>query len=228
MSTPEAVRASATAHLTCVRQMFEQARWLVFTLGLTEGWRSRQDGAVYPTAPGVVGGAFDPNLHEFVNFTASEVRTDLAAFVERIHAINEACRIILTVSPVPLIATYEPRHVLVSTCFSKSALRVAADEIERACRYVTYFPSYEIITSAAHEGRYWADDLRQVTDLGVSHAMRVFSRHFIEKSGMPLASVHSEPQPVADVSADAAEPEIVCDEEVIERALRRAGFETPR
>jgi hypothetical protein len=32
---------------------------------------------------------------------------------------------------VPLIVTYEKRHVLVSTTYSKAALRVAADEAER-------------------------------------------------------------------------------------------------
>jgi hypothetical protein len=58
-ATADEVRESAKAHLQHVRDVFTQCDWLVFTLGLTEGWRSKQDGAVYPLAPGVSGGQFD-------------------------------------------------------------------------------------------------------------------------------------------------------------------------
>jgi len=88
-------------------------------------------------------------------------------------------KILLTVSPVPLVATYEKRHVLVSNTVSKSVLRVAADEVERAFDNVIYFPSYEIITSPANSGKYYQDDLRRVTDIGIDHVMRVFSKHFL-------------------------------------------------
>lgn len=220
LGSPGAVRAAAEEHLAAVRRVFLEADWLVFTLGLTEAWRSRLDGAVYPTAPGVAGGDFDPERYEFVNFTAAEVRADLEALLERLASVNLACRVILTVSPVPLIATYEPRHVLVSTTVSKSILRVVADEVERAHAHVHYFPSFEIITSAVHEGRYWEDDLRQVADIGVSHVMRVFTRHFLT-ADQEVAPARVEATPVA---ARASLPQIVCDEEVIEAAMQAAGF----
>lgn len=219
LPSPDAVREAAAAHLAAVRAMLQGARWLVFTLGLTEAWRSRQDGAVYPVAPGVAAGAFDPERHEFVNFTAAEVQADLEALIEEVKALNPGCGVILTVSPVPLIATHEPRHVLVSTTVSKAILRVAADAAERRHGHVTYFPSYEIINSAHHEGRYWADDLRQVNELGVGHAMRVFSRHFLGLDGtLPSAA------PAAAAALPDPAAEVVCDEEVVEAALRSAGF----
>ena len=40
--------------------MFEQSEIFIFTLGLTEAWRSKKDGAVFPLAPGVSAGSFDP------------------------------------------------------------------------------------------------------------------------------------------------------------------------
>jgi hypothetical protein len=220
--TPEDVRAAAKDHLASVRRVFTESDWLVFTLGLTEAWRSRADGAVYPIAPGVAGGSFDPALYEFVNFTAAEVQADLALFITKIRRINPALRILLTVSPVPLIATYEPRHVWVSTTFSKSALRVAADAAERFFDEVIYFPSYEIITSPAAGGRYYADDLRQVTETGVKHVMRVFGSHFfrLDELAAPaeqLPEHHLE----AALRSDSG---IICDEEVIEEALRQSGF----
>jgi hypothetical protein len=216
--TADAVRTAAAEHLAQVRRVFTESRWLVFTLGLTEAWRSKRDGAIYPTAPGVAGGDFDPGLHEFVNFTAAEVTVDLHDFIARLGRVNPACQVILTVSPVPLIATWEPRHVLVSTNLSKAALRVAADDAERRHRNVVYFPSYDIITSNAHEGRYWADDLRQVTDEGVAHVMRVFTQHFLGGAQAQQGWDRPSAAPVVTGSP------VVCDEEIIETALRSAGF----
>ena len=212
------VATEAERHLARVRDVFAHADWLILTLGLTEAWRSKLDGAVYPVAPGVASDSFDPDLHEFVNFTASEVRDDLFALIEAMRKLNPGVRLLLTVSPVPLIATAERRHVWVSTTYSKSALRVAADEAERRFSDVTYFPSYEVITSPAAGGRYYADDLRQVTELGVKHVMRLFRKHFLSQ---PETAAKPAVEPVAALTPDM---EVDCDEEVIERALRKSGF----
>ena len=199
-------------HLACVRAMFEQARWLVFTLGLTEAWCSREDGAVYPLAPGVAAGTFDADRHAFVNFGVDEVRADLRAFIARLRGVNPGCGVVLTVSPVPLIATFEKRQVWTATSYSKAVLRVAADEAEREQERVLYFPSYEVITSPTAQGRYWADDLRQVTELGVRHVMRLFTQHFL--GGDAVAPSVMPPSATPQVG------DLVCDEETIERSLR--------
>ncbi len=218
------VRESARAHLQHVRDVFTRCDWLVFTLGLTEGWRSRIDGAVYPRPPGVCGGDFEPRKYEFVNFTAHEVSQDLKLFVERLLHVNPGIRILLTVSPVPLIATFAKRHVWESTTVSKAALRVAADDVEQRFDNVLYFPAYEIVTSPTAGTRYFADDLRQVTSLGVSHVMRLFSKHFIQgcdkSPRVPTATKHLAPS----VNSD---DDIVCDEEIIERAIRDSGVASP-
>lgn len=218
LASPEAVRAAQAAHLAAVRAVFLESDWLVFTLGLTEGWRSKRDGCVYPLAPGVAGGSFDPARHEFVNFGLDEVRQDLFAFIERVRGRNPSVKILLTVSPVALAATYEPRHVLESTVYSKAVLRVAADEARARYDDVFYFPSFEIITSPASCGRYYADDLRQVTKLGVDHVMRVFEDHFVSPSQEREAPV--------DLGATIFESDdVVCDEEAIERAMQRSNVQ---
>jgi len=88
----------------------------------------------------------DPAAHEFVNFGVAEIVADMQLFVEKLLGVNPRAKMILTVSPVPLIATYEDRHVLVSNTYSKSVLRVAAEEISKRNPMCDYFPSYEIIT----------------------------------------------------------------------------------
>ncbi len=91
---------------------------------------------------------------------------------------NPAVKFILTVSPVPLVATAEDRHVVVSNTYSKSCLRVACEEVVAAFPDCEYFPSYEIITGNFTRGMYFADDLRSVTEPGVQHVMNIFMRHY--------------------------------------------------
>src|SRR5205823_7433624 len=142
--------------------MFEQLDVFTFTLGLTEAWCSKSDGAVFPLAPGVAGGEMDFGFYTFTNFTVDEVIADLNRFIRKLGDVNHRANVILTVSPVPLVATYEGRHVLQATTYSKAVLRVAAETIRKEHRNVDYFPSYEIITGQFNRGAYFEGDLRSV------------------------------------------------------------------
>lgn len=172
------MHADRAQHLAAVRQMFETLDVFVFTLGLTECWVHGDDGAAFPVCPGVRGGVFDPDRHLYRNFEVQEVASDLEVFVHSLRQVNAAAHVVLTVSPVPLVATAEPhRHVLESSTYSKAVLRVAAEMSRKSQPHVHYFPSYEIITGQHARGRYFADDLRSVTEEGVAHVMRLFLRH---------------------------------------------------
>ena len=172
------MRVDRRQHLAAVREMFENLDVFVFTLGLTECWRSKVDGAVFPLCPGVEGGWFDETRHEFYNQTVDDVVGDLEDFVVQLRRVNPAAQIIFTVSPVPLMATAEQgANVLSATTYSKSVLRVAAETMRARHTHVHYFPSYEVITGAFNRGAYYAADLRNVLEDGVSHVMRLFMRH---------------------------------------------------
>jgi len=212
------LRADRAQHLAEVRRMFEQLDYFVFTLGLTEAWMDSVDGTVFPVCPGVAGGTFDPERHQFRNFGVREVVDDLRIAIGRIRSVNPAARFILTVSPVPLIATAEDQHVLVSTTYSKSVLRVACTEVINEFKdIVGYFPSYEIIMGSFNRGRYFADDLRSVMPEGVAHVMRIFMQTVSD--GEYVA-----PAPRADAADGTAErlerlqemQRVVCEEELLE------------
>lgn len=168
-------QADRTQHFAAVRKALETMDVFVFTLGLTEGWLSRQDGAVFPLCPGVAGGRFDPARHVFHNFTVSEIVADMVRAIDALRALRPGLRIVLTVSPVPLIATASGQHVLSATTYSKSVLRVAAAELEQRYDNLLYFPSYEVITGP--HANYLADDLRSVREDGVNHVMRLFFKY---------------------------------------------------
>jgi GSCFA family len=214
-------RADRVQHFAAVRQAVEHLDVLVFTLGLTEAWISRIDGAVFPICPGVAGGSFDEQHHEFINFGTDAVCQDLAETIDFILERNAKARFILTVSPVPLIATNSGRSVLTATTYSKSVLRVAADEIERRYDCVAYFPSYEIITGNHARGRYFADDLRSVTDEGVQHVMRLFMQHYGAQSTMSGAGIAPAANPELQEASQYNDmvrqiAAVICDEEALD------------
>lgn len=223
----EDVLEDRAAHLGHVRTLFETCDVFVFTLGLTEAWLSREDGTAFPVAPGVSGGTFDAARHAFHNLDVNEVVADMQGFLAGLRHVNPRVRVVLTVSPVPLVATYEHRHALVATTYSKSVLRVAADMLYRTHDFVEYFPSYEIITGNYSDSAYFEADYRSVNPLGVDHAMRCFLRHFAEGQDDTAERVpHRAAAAVAATAAQAvipdAEPQdLVCDEEAIEQV--RAG-----
>lgn len=210
------VEADAHRHLRAVRRMFQHLDVFIFTLGLTECWISRLDGAAYPVAPGVVGGAYDRDRHAFVNFGVADVSHDLQTFLTKLRLVNTKARVVLTVSPVPLVATASDRHVLVATTYSKSVLRVAAEEVSRQHPHVAYFPSYEIITGPHSEGRYFEADRRSVTKAGVDHVMRVFMTRMTD-----MDAETRPPEISDDAEADLLKleslAETMCDEEVLAR-----------
>lgn len=212
-ASKEEMKADREQHLSCVRRLFETMDVFVFTLGLTETWVSKRDGSTFPVSPGVVAGEFDPSSHAFVNLTVEEVVSDLREFVDRLAAINPRARIILTVSPVPLAATAENRHVLTSTNLSKSVLRVAADAMERACPHVAYFASFEIVTGQFSRGRYYGADLRSITEDGVSHVMRSFFQNATVAGARPQEARRE----IRDdfLSANQKIVETLCDEDLL-------------
>lgn len=214
-SSEEELIEERKKHLQYVKEMFANTDVFVFTLGLTEGWRSRVDGAAFPLAPGVVAGSFNSHEHEFFNSSIDETRTELCSFISALTAFNPSVKILLTVSPVPLVATYENRHVLSSTVYSKSVLRVAAQEAYDKFQNVDYFPSFEIITGSPTGGLYYEEDMREVNAIGVSHAMRCFISAYTENLKLET-TLDNKLTPLDYQSAS----EIICDEVEIEKSIK--------
>lgn len=159
-------------HLRKTIEAFRRASVFVFTFGLTEAWVSARDGAVFPACPGTVAGAFDPAKHQFQNFTVSQVVSDFIEFMSVVKTVNPSLRFVVTVSPVPLVATATARHVLEANIHSKSVLRAAAGELAETCPDVAYFPAYEIITGPQAPMDFFEEDRRSVSSRGVSEVMQ--------------------------------------------------------
>lgn len=169
-------------HHSRVKKLFLEADCFIFTLGLTEAWQDAATGLIFPACPGTRAGTFDPSAHHFINFDVVEVWEDLNWCVNFIQEVNPAMKWIFTVSPVALAATATDQHVLIATAASKSTLRVAADLLCRVFPHCDYFPSYEIVSSAASFGQFLDGNLREISPRGVDLVMRIFKRSFVDAS----------------------------------------------
>lgn len=203
-ASPEEVLAMRSNHLRAVRQMFEEVDLFVFTMGLTEGWEAKSDGTIYPMAPGTACGEFDPVKYQFRNLRYSEIAEDMISFRRLLKEVNPTARILLTVSPVPLMATASEDHVLVATSYSKSVLRAVAGDLAQDFDDIYYFPSFEIISTHPFRGAFFEPDLREVNQFGVSLVMD----HFF--SG-PLAAEFGS---VTDEKHE--DLDLICDEEALD------------
>lgn len=215
--TIAAFNDARAAHFAAVRQMIETADVFVFTFGLTEAWVSKHDGAVFPLAPGVAGGEFDPDKHGFHNFGVDEIVADFTEFVTLMREKNPGVKVLMTVSPVPLIATARAdTSVINATSLSKAVLRVATETLSERLEDCFYFPSYEVITGNYTRGSYFGPDLREVEADGVSHVMRLFMQHYTKgKVAAPAAKAGGE----SFADKVQAGLDVICDEEMIERSV---------
>ena len=130
------------------QRALETADVLILTLGLTEIWQDSVDGSVIslPAGPYVKEGG-DMSRYRFRVSRYTENLKNL----ERIHSVmaahNANCKIIVTVSPVNLWATFrQDADVISASCNSKAILRAVADEFTVRHENVYYFPAFEMAT----------------------------------------------------------------------------------
>ena len=145
------------------RDVMMAADVFVITLGLSEIWYDEVTGGVFWRA--VPQRNYDPSRHKFRVSTVGENRDNLAAIVRLIKGVRPSAKIIFTLSPIPLVATFRDISCIVANSVSKATLRIAIDETvrDRASEGVFYWPSYEIVTNVFtdpwRERRHVEDDV---------------------------------------------------------------------
>jgi len=179
----ETLRSDDTAHIENIKTFIERATVFTFTLGLTEQWIDKESGITFPSAPGCGFGEYDESKHVFHNSTVEEVTAELRESIDLLQRINPELSIILTLSPVPLVATYTSVSAVEATFYSKSILRQAISNVlsdsSDTMASVTYFPSYEIIMNPYCIKENFAADMRTISEMGVDRVMDHFRRRFV-------------------------------------------------
>jgi hypothetical protein len=127
------------------KRLFDATDVFILTFGLSEVWYDEPTGEVFwRTIPKDV---YDPERHRFRVSGVEENRANIEAIYRLIRTHRPDAKVIVTLSPIPLIATFRDTSCITANSVSKSVLRVAIDEVMRAHRdegQLFYWPSYEI------------------------------------------------------------------------------------
>ncbi len=176
-ASPEAFDADYDKHLAAVREALTTAKVFIVTLGLNECWRLLHDGTALSRNPRGLSSYLTARPHVL---SVEENVADIRRFAEIVRAHNPDFQLIVSVSPIPFMATTRAvdTHVVAANTHSKSVLRVAAEEICRADPQAHYFPSYELVTACLNDP--WDADLRHVTRETVGEVMDLFDAMFVE------------------------------------------------
>jgi hypothetical protein len=182
-----AIGADEEARLA-TRALFDQADAFIITLGLSEVWYDEPSGDVFWRAVPVE--EFDPARHKFRSASASENRANLEAIVALIRRRRPQAKIILTLSPIPLVATFRPVACTAANAVSKASLRAAIDELCAGAgdADLWYFPSYEIALGCFEAP--FMEDRRHVHAHVLEFNMKAFERWFC-RTGLTDADVEA-------------------------------------
>ncbi len=186
----ETVLAMARAADVLARRAYAEADVVVITLGLTEIWQRESDGLVaveLPPAPSYRSGGWT-----FRDARVSENIANLERTLELLQA-NTKATVLMTVSPVPLAATFRDEDIIVANCESKSRLRAALADFLLDHPDVLTFHSYELVAQWQGQGTFFEDDGRHINPQGVAFIMneflRMFGRGAMKAEFVPFGSV---------------------------------------
>jgi len=162
------------------RTYLEHAGAFVFTLGLAEVWEDIPTGKIFWR--GVPDSIFDAGRHRFRLSTVDENVRNIRDIVAMVRTVNERAPIVITLSPVPLRATFRDISCVTADCVSKSVLRVAIDQaMSDATEGVFYWPSFELVKwvgAVVPWSAYGSPDARHVNTYLIQTAVKSFIRAF--------------------------------------------------
>lgn len=150
----------------------------IITLGVSEVWVERSTGLTLAEFPkSHLASQMD------LKFTVLEPErniSELESIIELLRNTFSNIQIVLTVSPVPLRATFANRSVVVSNSISKSSLLLAATRVASEYEKVTYFPSFEIALLESQDGPPFSPDGRHVRPQTVYRIMQAFQECYVK------------------------------------------------
>jgi hypothetical protein len=150
---------------------------VMMTPGLVEAWRDEATGLYIqgPTSRYVLGA---PERFRSVVVGYPQAVADLLAAIDIIRARNPASKLLVTVSPVPMLASFTGQDVRTANTYSKAVLRAACGALCAERRLVDYFPSFESVTLSA-PSRVWDPDRVHVSQAFVGKiANRLLETYF--------------------------------------------------
>ena len=157
--------------------------FFILTLGLSEVWEDVETGEIFWRA--VPLSKFDKKRHRFRVLSMNETKQQIAKLYSIIRKKIPSAKVLFTLSPVPLAATFRPISCITANSISKSILRASLDEFFRENsgdlgQKLFYFPSYEVISELFFDR--FDDDGRHPKSEIIELIMNMFEGVFCESA----------------------------------------------
>lgn len=150
---------------------------VIMTLGMTESWIDDETGLFINGLPPPEVIKHQKDRFSFFNASVPMVEDSLAKTIELLkEKCTSSIKIIITISPVPLRRTFTQNDIITANTFSKSTLRVAAQNIADWYSFVDYYPSYEMVMNSPRQSSWQEDTIHVADDL-----VGMITSCFIEK-----------------------------------------------
>jgi len=168
---------SLAKHIQSSSGILRTAKLVVLTFGLTEHFRNAVDKKSFYAMP--YDAVYNKEIHEFHSLSYDEVVGDLTAIVDLFERHNPGVNLLLSVSPVPLVATFRrDLGAYIATWYSKSILHAATLEVVSKHGNVHYMPSFEIAKSDPAAN--YNEDGRHVSRQCVERIMEAFTELYVK------------------------------------------------
>jgi tetratricopeptide (TPR) repeat protein len=182
--------ANRRARIEQATRELASCRVIVITLGLVEAWfdhdtRLYLNGRPPPDTLSKYPSRFELHVLGY---------DDILEQLERIYGLlkekgRPEFRMLVTVSPVPLAATFRGEDALCANTYSKSVQRAAVEAFRLSHDNVDYFPSYEIVTLTERRRAYWTDNIHVRPDIVSTIMERVVRGYAPEAEILPSERV---------------------------------------
>lgn len=156
---------------------------IIITLGYVETWYDNELGIYLNTSPPQPLIKAQPDRFEFRVLSYNDILSALHDVYDLLKKHRtKPLKMLITVSPVPLLATFRDIDVLVANAYSKSVQRAAIDEFIRDVEGVDYFPSYEFVILSNPTMAWARGDYRHVSPDLVARIMSNVMMQYVEGS----------------------------------------------
>jgi len=163
------------------REIFQKTTVFIITLGLSEVWSNNQPNDIYWTA--LPNGKYSEHFQKFRVCSFEETKACIKETHRLITKYVPNAKVIFTLSPIRLMATFRNQSCITANDASKAILRAALDEYFRECEgyneSIFYFPSYELVNEFPNR---YEDDGRHILPAILQGMMRLFEAYYCETS----------------------------------------------
>jgi tetratricopeptide (TPR) repeat protein len=161
-------------------EVIKRSDVFILTLGVAAAFFDRTTGAFVLPRPSALNSRALAEKYQFRTASVQENVDNVRYLIDFVRSVAPGIRIVVTVSPVPILASFEHESAVQADCLSKSTMRLVAHEVvnNSGIQNILYWPSFEVFRwggsnasnfYAADDGAAW-----HVSEAKVAGTIRAF------------------------------------------------------